>query len=365
MFPREVIAVGSLVLRPPVDDDVEAIVATCDDPVTARFLPLIPSPYTARDAHEYVRRSQAKWDGGGTEYAITEDGRYIGSIGTSAPSAWGSVELGYLVAPWARGKGVAGTVARGLAEWLLDRGMERVEVQAEVANLPSLRVAYKAGFREEGRKRDAKALRDGQWVDHVMFARLARDAGEAVEPYLPFFEGGELDDGVVRLTPMDVRDAADYHRLVAEPSVARFGMGPLGTLEDDERRCRCTGYFWLSGQRVELAVRNAATGEFAGHLQLTRIIPAFGEAMLGYSLVPRFRGRGLMTRAVRLLADWAFAHTRLHRLVAGTDVANTASQAVLRRAGFVQESVRRQVFPHPDGSRSDEIEWLLLRPDAL
>ena len=72
-----------------------------------------------------------------------------------------------------------------------------------------------------------------------------------------------------------------------------------------------------------------------------------------------------MTRAVGLLADWAFAHTRLHRLIAGTDVANTASQAVLRRAGFVQESVRRQVFPQPDGSRSDEIEWLLLRPDTL
>ena len=46
-------------------------------------------------------------------------------------------------------------------------------------------------------------------------------------------------------------------------------------------------------------------------------------------------------------------------------MANTASQAVLRRAGFVQESVRRQVFPQPDGSRSDEIEWLLLRPDTL
>ncbi|WP_336208767.1 GNAT family N-acetyltransferase [Nonomuraea sp. LPB2021202275-12-8] len=362
MFPREVISVGSLVLRPPADDDVEAIASTCDDPVTARFIPLLPTPYTPQDARDWVRRSREVWEGGGAEFSITENGRYIGSAGVSAPTPSGSVEIGYLVAPWARGKGVAGTAARGVAEWLLDRGVERVELQAEVENLPGLRVAYRAGFREEGRRRDAAALRDGRRVDLVMFARLARDPGEPVEPYLPPFEGGELTDGVVRLTPLGVRDAADFHRMMAEPSVAEYGMGPVNTLEDDERRCRCTGYFWVSGQRIELAVRDAATGEFAGHLQLVQIVPMFGQAMVGYSLVPGFRGRGFMTRAVRLLADWAFAATGLHRLVAGTDTANTASQAVLRRAGFVRESVRRQVLPKRDGSRADEIEWLLLRP---
>src|SRR5690606_27486170 len=134
------------------------------------------------------------------------------------------------------------------------------------------------------------------------------------------------------------------------------------SLEDDERRCRATGYLWLSGQRIELAVREAAGGAFAGHLQLINGMPAFGEAMLGYSLLPEFRGRGLMTRAVRLLSDWAFARTSLHRLVAGTDAANTASQSVLERAGFEREGVRREFFPQPDGRRTDEVSWLRLRP---
>ncbi|MFD2351764.1 GNAT family N-acetyltransferase [Nonomuraea ferruginea] len=84
--------------------------------------------------------------------------------------------------------------------------------------------------------------------------------------------------------------------------------------------------------------------------------------MIGYSLLPEFRGRGLMTRAVRLLSDWAFAHTSLHRLVAGTDAANLESQAVLERAGFVREGVRPEFFPQPDGSRTDEVSWLRLRP---
>jgi len=361
MFSREVISVGSLVLRPPVDDDVEAIMATCDDRLSARFMPLLPSPYTEQDARTYVRHSWEKWDIGGAEFAITENGRYLGSIGAGAPSAWGTVELGFLVAPWARGKGVAGAAVRGLAEWLLDHGVERVELQAEAENVAALRVAYQAGFHEEGRKRDARALRDGRRADLVMFARLARDTGEPVAPYLPFFEGGVLSDGVVSLTPLLAGDAEDFHRMLREPSVAHFGMGPASTLDDDERRCRCTAYFWLSGQRVELAIRDAVSGEFAGHLQLRQILPALGQAMIGYSLVPRFRGRGFMTRAVGLLAEWAFTRTGLHRLVAGTDVANAGSQAVLRRAGFVQEAARREVFLQPDGSRTDEIEWVLLR----
>ncbi|MFC5817906.1 GNAT family N-acetyltransferase [Nonomuraea harbinensis] len=362
MLPREVIAVGPLVLRAPVDEDAAAIRATCDDPLTARYLPLISSPYTMEDAHEHVRRAKTVWESGGAEFSITEEGRYVGSAGVTPLTPYGSATVELVVAPWARGRGVAGAVARGLTEWLLDHGVERVELETEVENLPSLRAAYRAGFTEEGRRRDAKALRDGRRVDLVSFARIARDGGEPVEQALPFFEGGELGDGVVRLTRMVVEDAADFHRMLGEPSVSRYNVGPGSSLEEDERRCRATGYLWLSGQRIELAVRDSVSGAFAGHLQLLHSMPAFGQGMIGYSLLPEFRGRGLMTRAVRLLSDWAFAHTSLHRLVAGTDAANLESQAVLERAGFVREGVRPEFFPQPDGSRTDEVSWLRLRP---
>ncbi|MEU0569368.1 GNAT family N-acetyltransferase [Nonomuraea sp. NPDC005983] len=364
MFPREVISTGSLVLRAPVSGDAEAVVRACTDPVTARFLPLLPDPYELSDAHEYLRLAAAKWDGGGAEFTITENGQYLGAVGLTAPDRWETAAIGYLVAPWARGKGVASAAARAVTEWAVDRGVHRVELMAEVENVASLQVARKAGFTEEGRRRDVKRLRDGRRTDHIAFARLAHDSGEAVEPYLPFFDGGELSDGVVSLTPIEVGDAADVHRMLAEPSVAAYRVGPAGTLEDDERRCRYTGYWWVSGQRIELAVRDAATGAFAGHLQLAQVAPLAAQGMVGYSLLPDFRGRGFMTRAVRLLVDWAFAHTALHRIVAGTVVSNTASQAVLERAGFVRESVHRELFPNPDGSRADDIGWVRLRPST-
>ncbi|TMR07699.1 GNAT family N-acetyltransferase [Nonomuraea turkmeniaca] len=363
MLPRDVISSGPLILRPPVDGDAEAIVRTCDDPVTAWFLPMLPSPYQVEDAREYFAMAAAKWEAGGAEFTIAENGQYVGSIGVRPPDRWDAAAIGYMVAPWARGKNVASTAARAITDWLFDHGMRRVELQAAVENVASLRVAYKSGFREEGRRRDAHRLRDGRYVDMVTFARLKGDAvGATAEPYLPFFEGGRLSDGVVRLEPLAVEDAADFHRMVTDPSVAAYFVGPPSTVEDDERRCRYTGYWWVSGQRIELAVRDAASGAFAGHVQLTQVAPALGQAMIGYSLLPGFRGRGFMTRAVNLLVEWAFAHTPLHRIVAGTEAGNAASHRVLERAGFQREGVHRELFPKADGGRIDDVAWARLRP---
>ncbi|TMR93483.1 GNAT family N-acetyltransferase [Nonomuraea basaltis] len=362
MLPRDVISTGPLILRPPVAGDAEAIVKACNDPVTAWFLPLLPSPYGPQDARDYFDMAEAKWEGGGAEFAITENGQYVGSISARPPDHWGVTEIGYLVAPWARGKNVAARAARAVPDWLFDHGVRRVELQAAVENVASLRVAYKAGFLEEGLRRDAKRLRDGRYVDMVAFGRLRGDAVASGAPYLPFFEGGQLSDGVVRLVPLAVQDAGDFHRMLADPTVAAYSMAPASTLADDERRCRYTGYWWVSGQRIELAIRDAASGAFAGHLQLTQVLPSLGQAMIGYSLVPAFRGKGFMTRAVNLLADWAFANTALHRIVAGTEVGNTASHRVLERAGFSKEGVHRELFPKPGGRRVDDVAWARLRP---
>ncbi|WP_113703145.1 GNAT family N-acetyltransferase [Nonomuraea lactucae] len=362
MLPHDVISTGSLVLRAPLQSDAEAIAAACDDPVTAAFLSQLPSPYTTADALDYVAAATDAWARGGAEFAVTENGAYVGAVGVAAPDRWGSVEAGYLVAPWARGKGVASTAVRAVAQWLFDQGVPRVELQVGVENVASLKVAYRAGFREEGRRRGARQSRDGGRDDFITFARLPGDPGEGAPPYLPPFEDGELTDGVVRLVPLAGQDAADYHRMLADPSVAAYHVGPPTTLEDDERRCRNTGYWWVSGQRAELAVRDAGSGAFAGHVQLTHVVPVLGQAMIGYSLLPEFRGKGFITRAVSLLVDWAFANTALHRITAGTDAGNTASQSVLRRAGFVPECVHRELFPKQDGTWADDVQWVRLRP---
>jgi RimJ/RimL family protein N-acetyltransferase len=61
----------------------------------------------------------------------------------------------------------------------------------------------------------------------------------------------------------------------------------------------------------------------------------------GISVDPAVRGRGVGSRAQRLLADYLFAHTVVHRVEASTDVTNVAEQRALEKAGFRREGILR------------------------
>ncbi len=76
----------------------------------------------------------------------------------------------------------------------------------------------------------------------------------------------------------------------------------------------------------------------------------------------RSRGRGFTTRALRLVAEWAFTHTDLERLELGHKVGNVASGRAAERAGFTAEGRLSGRLPNPDGTRSDELTYALTRP---
>jgi RimJ/RimL family protein N-acetyltransferase len=60
-----------------------------------------------------------------------------------------------------------------------------------------------------------------------------------------------------------------------------------------------------------------------------------GESLIGYCLFqPELRGRGVGTRALRLLQQYVTAHMTLVRLIIITDINNHASQAIACKCGF-------------------------------
>lgn len=62
---------------------------------------------------------------------------------------------------------------------------------------------------------------------------------------------------------------------------------------------------------------------------------------IGYWLGRNAAGRGLMTRAIPPLLDFAFERVNIHRVGLFADVRNTRSRAVAERVGFTFEGVRR------------------------
>ena len=72
------------------------------------------------------------------------------------------------------------------------------------------------------------------------------------------------------------------------------------------------------------------------------------------------RGRGVATRALRVLTDWAFAEFPLERIELLIDAENPASEVVAQRCGYTREGVLRWTYLKP-GMRSDTIVYSLLR----
>lgn len=83
-------------------------------------------------------------------------------------------------------------------------------------------------------------------------------------------------------------------------------------------------------------------------------------AEIGYWLSESFRGRGIVTDAVRSLVPVAFERFDIVRLEAGVFSNNPASMRVLEKCGFAREAVHRMAVTK-NGATLDEIVYVRFR----
>ena len=88
-------------------------------------------------------------------------------------------------------------------------------------------------------------------------------------------------------------------------------------------------------------------------------LPAERVGDVGYWLASWARGRGVATRALRLLCAWAFDSLDLARIQLHTLPDNDASQRVAERAGFRREGLLRS-WTEMKGRRVDLVMFSLL-----
>ncbi|MGH6951581.1 MAG: GNAT family N-acetyltransferase [Vitreimonas sp.] len=83
----------------------------------------------------------------------------------------------------------------------------------------------------------------------------------------------------------------------------------------------------------------ASGGEALGRIALFVLREGVGE--IGVILRPEAVGRGLASKALKLVEHHAFATLGLHRLAADVDPDNSASLSLFLRAGFQREGLLR------------------------
>lgn len=142
-----VLSDGVVVLRPLRPSDADDITAGCQDPEAVRWT-TVPTPYVRGDAEEFIRTRGAGSDWWSLPtWAITSgDDRWGGSLELRLTIAGGAV-VGYMVAPWLRGRQMATRALRLACTWGF--GVLKLNViswEAYVGNDASRAVATNVGF---------------------------------------------------------------------------------------------------------------------------------------------------------------------------------------------------------------------------
>ncbi len=145
-----VLETARLRLRPMTDDDLDAMSAMLGDPEVMRYY---PAPKTRAEAQRWIDWNKRNYAGYGFGLWIMEDheGNFIGDCGLTKQIVDGTeeVEVGYHVITACQGNGYATEAAGASLRFAAARGINRVIAIIDPANIPSQRVAQKAGLRLE------------------------------------------------------------------------------------------------------------------------------------------------------------------------------------------------------------------------
>lgn len=144
-----------------------------------------------------------------------------------------------------------------------------------------------------------------------------------------------LADEAITLCRFNDGDIALLAEICQDPAIAHFTFVPvpyelchaLDFVENQDRRRE-------TGEALDLAIRDRASGELVGSTGLRVFDFARGSCEIGYWVAPAARGAGIAPRAVRLFSDWALTALPIDRVELTTDTPNAASRRVAEKAGF-------------------------------
>jgi RimJ/RimL family protein N-acetyltransferase len=167
----------ALSLRLLAEEHLDGVAGLLDDPDVLRFtrLPVPPPPGYARTWYE--RYEAGRVEGTREAFAaLDDDGRFAGlALAVDIDREGREIELGYITAPAARGRGVATGMLDELTRWAFDMlGALRLTLIIDVENRASSRVAERCGYVLEGVMRSSY-LKDDVRIDAGLWARLPTD----------------------------------------------------------------------------------------------------------------------------------------------------------------------------------------------
>jgi ribosomal-protein-serine acetyltransferase len=175
---------GTILLRPWREADIDVLHEAVREShrELSRWMPWCHPNYARVDAETFIMSRDEAWRNE-AEYGFAiidvETKTLLGSLGFNHfIREWQMANLGYWIRTSWTGRGAASRATRLGARFGFEQlGLQRIEIVVAVGNLPSQRVAEKAGAHREGVLRNRLRVND-EPADAVMFSLIAEDMQE-------------------------------------------------------------------------------------------------------------------------------------------------------------------------------------------
>lgn len=180
---------------------------------------------------------------------------------------------------------------------------------------------------------------------------------------VPFPAEG-LSDGVVTLRLKQDTDIEPIVEATRDPLIPRYTRVPQpNTAKHVRERLQVSAGERERGEGIHLLITDAADDALLGAVSLHGIDYENRLAEIGYWVASSARGRGVATRAVKLISRHGFDVLPIERIGIGADPENEASCRVAERAGFTREGILRS-WICIKGRQSDAVSFSLLRSEV-
>ena len=162
-----------LMLRPWMVADMDNVFQICQDPWIQEYT-TVPVPYTQQNAQQFFMHQLEGFERQDSiAFAGVVNGEVVLSIALHHCAHFDHYcEVGYWVAPEARGNGFASRAAKLVADYAFALGFRRIEAKTLPENAGSQRTLINAGFEMETILRSAMTRRDQTQTDAVVFAKF-------------------------------------------------------------------------------------------------------------------------------------------------------------------------------------------------
>jgi ribosomal-protein-alanine N-acetyltransferase len=157
------LSTARLILRGPLDSDVDAVFATYSDPVAMRYWSTPPHENRDVTAAFYAKR-KGDWDAPRRNFQIEMDGQWIGNAGM-----FRDFEVGFMLSPALWRQGIISEAMGTIIPYLFGEiGVPYMTADADPNNAASCGILRSLGFTETHRAKNTFCIND-VWSDSVYF----------------------------------------------------------------------------------------------------------------------------------------------------------------------------------------------------